>query len=790
MAKALDGVVVVEFSSNMAAAYAAMLLAEQGARVVKVEPPRGEAARGTPHFHALNRSKRSTFFDIATPAGKADAAKLIARADIVIAGWTPARARQLGLDRESIAAINSRAIALELPPFGNRGPYADFEAGEELVAALGAISGTQWARSGNPVPLTFPAATYAAAVMGATGAAAALLARGDGPGQAVEISMLAGAFALQTGGIMRHEKMTSLYHGPQDPLGPIPCYRLFEASDGRYLFIACGNPTFWNKFTLAIERPDLVADPRFEGAPWGVLKENWQTLKEILEAIILTRPRDEWLALLREADVPCAPVMTRNEFMSHPQTRALEMRCELDDPTLGTTIQPGVPINLLATPGAITGPAPGVSNDGIVEALDWLDSSAEPARLRYVNLAQSGALRPRADLSTVRSARGPLTGVLVLDFCSYIAGSYGPMILAQMGADVIKIESLEGDAFRHFGFGFLGWNEGKRGLSLDFTTPEGREIIRGLARRADIIVENLRPGRMRRYGFGYEALAAINPRLIYMSVTAFGNRGPDHDQPGFDPLLQSRSGVMAAQGGPHGHPVYLTCAICDYGAAMLSAYGCVLALNARERTGRGQMCETSLLQAAMAFQAGEFIFYPGRPDMENGHAEYRGASALCRAYECHDGRWLFIAAKSAGHWDALRTHTAIAAPSAFDDAAQEPSEGQLAAALSEHLRRFDRDSAILALRDAGVPAIAVNRFGDLFDDPQILANDLLLDLQHSTWGKVSQTGILTKFAATPGKVDCTGPLLGEHTTEILADILAYPADRIADLAERRIVRMP
>ncbi len=788
MTKALDGIVVVEFSSNMAAAYAAMLLAEQGASVIKVEPPGGEAPRGTPHFHALNRSKRSAFIDIATRAGNTDAAKLIARADIVVTGWTGERARQLGLDSASIAAINPLAIALELPPFGNRGPYADFEAGDELVAALGAISGTQWARSGNPVPLTFPATTYAAAVLGATGAAAALLTRSAERGQAVEVSMLAGAFALQTGGIMRHEQMTSLYHGPQDPLGPIPCYRLFEASDSRYLFIACGNTTFWNKFTLAIERPELVADPRFEGAPWGVPKENWQTLKEILAAIIRTRPRDEWLTILREADVPCAPVMTRDEFMSHRQTRALEMRCELDDPTLGATVQAGIPINLLATPGEITGPAPAVSNDGVVEVLQWLESAPKGDRFGYVNLSMSEEERQRYAIA--RCARGPLTGLLVLDFCSYIAGSYGPMILAQMGADVIKIESLEGDAFRHFGFGFLGWNEGKRGLSLDFTTPAGREIIHGLAARADIIVENLRPGRMRRYGFDYETLAAINPRLIYMSVTAFGNRGPEHDQPGFDPLLQARSGVMAAQGGPHGHPVYLTCAICDYGAAMLSAYGCVLALHAREQTRRGQMCETSLLQAAMAFQPGEFIFYPGRADIENGHAEYRGAAALCRAYECRDGNWLFIAAKSPLDWEALRKRAAITAPSAFDDAAREPSEGKLAAALSEYLCQFDRAAAITVLSDAGVPVVPVNRFGDLFDAPQVLASELLLDLQHSTWGKVSQTGILAKFAVTPGKVDGAGPLLGEHTAQILADMLAYPAERIADLAARRIIRMP
>ena len=775
MAKALDGVAVVEFCSNMGAAYAAMLLAEQGARVIKVEPPGGDLTRGSPHFHVLNRSKRSVLFDFATADGRADAARLVESADVTITGWTPAQAHRLGLESRSILAINPRVIAVEMPPFGNRGPDADLEGGEELVAAIGAISGTQWARSGNPVPLTFPAASYAAGVMAATSAAAALFARGDGLGQAVEVSLLAGAFSLQTGGIMRHEKMTSLYHGPQDPLGPIPCYRLFEASDGHYLFIACGNTTFWNKFALAIERPDLVADARFEGAPWGVPKENWQTLKEILEAIIRARPRDEWLAILREADVPCAPVMKRDEFMDHPQTRALEMRRELADPTLGATIQPGIAINLLDTPGEITGPAPAVSHGGVGAALAWLDSES---RIR--------AALPARDAT----ARGPLTGVLVLDFCSYIAGSYGPMILAQMGADVIKIESLEGDAFRHFGFGFLGWNEGKRGLSLDFTTPEGREIIRGLAQRADIVVENLRPGRMARYGFDYATLSALNPGLIYMSVNAFGNRGPEHNQPGFDPLLQARSGVMAAQGGPHGHPVYLTCAICDYGAAMLSAYGCVLALNARARIGRGQMCETSLLQAAMALQAGEFIFYDGRPDMEHGSAEYRGASALSRAYECADGKWLFVAATTAAAWDALRSVTAIAAPPAFGDATHAPGGGQLAAALGEYFHGREREEAISALRAVSVPAVPVNRFGDLFEEPQVIANDLLIDLQHSQWGRVSQTGILAKFAATPGKVDRAGPQLGEHSAEILETLLGYGRDRIEDLRARRIIRNP
>src|SRR5208283_1546335 len=278
--------------------------------------------------------------------------------------------------------------------------------------------------------------------------------------------------------------------------------------------------------------------------------------KDIIEPIIRTRTRDEWLGILREYDIPCAPVMTRHEFIDHPQTRALAMRTEIDDPALGRMIQMGLPVFLSDTPGEITGPAPTLANDRA--ALQWL---AEPTR----------DTSSEKDLRTAE--RPPLDGVTVLDFACYIAGSYGPMILAQLGANVIKIENLEGDAFRSFGFGFLGWNQGKRGLAIDLNSREGLDIVCRLAQEADVLVENLRPGRMKRFGLDYDTLAKANPGLIYMSVNGFGNVGPDHNQPGFDPLLQARSGVMAAQGGPHNHPVYLTCAICDYGAAMLSAFG-------------------------------------------------------------------------------------------------------------------------------------------------------------------------------------------------------------------------
>ena len=295
--------------------------------------------------------------------------------------------------------------------------------------------------------------------------------------------------------------------------------------------------------------------------------------------------------------------------------------------------------------------------------------------------------------------------MLVLDFASYIAGTFGPMVLAQLGANVIKVESLQGDAFRSFGFGFLGWNQGKRGLSIDLNHTQGREAVYDLVRKADVVVENLRPGATKRYGIDYDTLSRINPQLIYATVTAFGSSGPDHDQPGFDPLLQSRSGLMRAQGG-HGHPpFYLTCGICDYAAALLTAYGVTAALYARKRTGKGQRVETSLLNASMAVQSGNFIFYDGRPDMENGAPDLWGENAVYRIYPTTDSS-LFLAVVEPVHWSRLcevLDKTDLFSRYDFSQARREPVEGALGQALAETFATQSTAEWMSQLDDAGRP---------------------------------------------------------------------------------------
>ncbi len=766
MPGALDGITVVEFSSNLPAAFAAMLLAEHGAHTILVGPAERAMRLATPHPQVFDRSKQRVTMDFASAECQEEVRRLIASADVVVVGDAPACRKEHRLDYESIRSLNPALIGLYLPPFGSAGMLADMAGGEELAAALSGVTGSQWARSGNPVATIFPVVSYATGVLGATAAVAALIARQrSGLGQAVEVPMIAGGLALQTGAALRHPAMRPLHptEGSQNPLGPIPCYRVFEAADGRYLFIACGNPTFWNRFTLAIERPDLVADPRFEHAPWGMSTENREALRQILEPIIRTRPMAEWLEILRENDVPCAPIASRAEFFDAPQVRYMDARQKVPDSILGATFQMAAPVRLSATPGRIR---PEGALDG--------DFAASPAD---------------ADLSvrTLDSDAPPLEGVLVLDFSSYIAGSFCGMLLAQLGADVVKVESLQGDSFRSMEFAFMGWNQGKRSLTLDLTRAEGRELAKRLAERGDIVLENMRPGRMHRFGLDYESLAEKNRRLIYMTITGYGSRGPEYNQPGFDPLLQARSGMMAAQGGPHGAPVYLTCSPCDYGAAMLATLGCVLAIHARRRDGRGQFCETSLLQAAIAFQAGELIFYDGRPGLETGSSEYRGAAALSRAYRCAGGRWLFVTIDNDAGWTRLRGLLGLETGIDYPAARLEPAEGALASRLAERFAAHDREPMLARLRAAGISAVVVNRVNDLFTDPQIAANDLFAELDHPGRGPVTQTGVLMKFAATPGVLRRPAPALGQHSETILGELLGMDSARVRKLREQGVI---
>ena len=235
----------------------------------KIEPPQGDKARGTPGFHVWNRSTRSVIADPATAEGKDFILSLASTADIVLTDYQPEEVEKLGLNYEVFSQDNPGLIYCHLPAYGGYGPHAGRYPDDTLVAAVSGLLGSQWSHRDGGVYLVLPIASYGAAFVASSSISAALFEReGSGRGQKIEVSWLAGAFAMQSGTILYHPELLRLFSGRLNPLGPIPVYRLYKAKDD-WLFVACGNTTFWNKFCLALEHPEWTSDPRYEKAPWG-----------------------------------------------------------------------------------------------------------------------------------------------------------------------------------------------------------------------------------------------------------------------------------------------------------------------------------------------------------------------------------------------------------------------------------------------------------------------------------------------------------------------------------------
>ncbi len=394
---------------------------------------------------------------------------------------------------------------------------------------------------------------------------------------------------------------------------------------------------------------------------------------------------------------------------------------------------------------------------------------------------------------------GALEGIRVLDLTRALAGPYCTMFLGDMGAEIVKVEQPGvGDDSRGWGPPFIGKesayflaiNRNKKSLAVDMKTAEGVELVRRLADKADVIIENFRPGIMDRFGLGEAELRTRNPRLIYASLSGFGADGPMKDWPGYDLVIQAWGGFMSITGRPDGEPTKVAVAIIDIVAGLMLGKAIIAALYARDRTGVGQKIDSSLLEAEVAclIPYGSDYLASGKVPGRNGNAHPN--IVPYQSFNTANG-YMVIGAASEGNWQRLCQaigKSELADDPRFAKNAQRVAHRQeLIAILSEIFLQRDTDFWITLLSEAGIPCAPVQTIDQVFSNPQVLCRDMLLEVEHPAAGRVRMAGMPVKFSGTPVSLRLPPPMLGQHSEAVLDMWLGMRRDEIDELKRKRVI---
>ncbi len=375
-----------------------------------------------------------------------------------------------------------------------------------------------------------------------------------------------------------------------------------------------------------------------------------------------------------------------------------------------------------------------------------------------------------------------LDGIRVLELGNFMAGPYAGTLLADMGADVVKIESPAGGDYSRAlgpfaegspdGAGFLRLDRNKRSAALDLKSEGGARAFRALAATADVLIENLRTGTLDALGLGYDALAPGNPRLIYCSITGFGRTGPHRDRAGLDLILQAESGLMSVTGEPGRPPVKVGVPVTDLASALYGAFAIVTALLARERTGRGQLIDLSLIESGVSLAIWESGVYLTTGEVPGPLGSAHRLTAPYQAFKTADG-YVAIGATTPPTWTAFCRVTGLERlevdPAWRDGSTRNERAAELASIIETVTRARTTDQWIAVLSDAGVPCGRINDLAGVFADPHLAERGLFVDLPHPTLGSVRAIGSPLHLSDTPPVMRRAAPLLGEHTREVLAE---------------------
>ncbi len=788
MTTALEGIEVLDLTTGLPGAIATMVLRDNGARVVKVEPLSGDPQRTEPAFAQWHRGKESVAVDLATAEGRADVRARAATADVVVVSWRPGVAERLGLGYDELAAANPSLVYCSITGFGPKGPYAQLRGYEAIVGAKAGVM----AYTDRPRFAAIPGASYGACHGALQGILSALYVRErTGRGQRVDTSLVQGLTAYDL-----YEWLGPQLQG-ESAAKPRAGFTFSSVAgmiaftkDGRFLQFSNFRPHLVEAFLGAIGLSDWYRDAMERQTPPAEIQEG--VLRRMHEKTL-----DEWMDIFMAIDdIGVEPFRTPMEALDHPQAVHNGNVLEVEDPDLGKTRQLGPLVRLAKTPSEPQVGAPRLGSPSPVETAPGTRS---------------------VDTGKEAPSKGPLEGVTVLELAWFYAAPFGTALLADLGARVIKVESAFGDPHRHQNpldeYAGVKALCGKESIVVDYRTEEGRTILHQLAAMSDLVMRNYRQQNSVATGDDYDSLVGVNPDQVYLYAGAYGADGPFTTRPAFAPTMGVAAGQKAYQLGwkralHHTEDITFeegldrlaavqrnsggATANADAAAALAVGSALLLGLVARQRHGTGQYLETSMLCSNAYVVSDEYFAYEGiepRP-----HHDENGTGPLYRLYQVADG-WVFLAAPAAPQWDALcaglqaATGVELAGDARFATPAdREANPDALATSIGNALaphRAADLEAALSGY-DVACAEVNPNPLSTFtITDPAMTENGFTRPIIHPLFGTVERHGPIVELSETPG-VAGTSSLIGEHTRPILRE-LGYTEDAIEDLAKRQVI---
>jgi crotonobetainyl-CoA:carnitine CoA-transferase CaiB-like acyl-CoA transferase len=791
---ALSHIRIVELG-DIPASYAARLLADLGADVIKVEPPGGDPNRMLPPFANnvkdrersltfinANTNKRSIVLDLAGNApDRAIFTKLLSSAHLFIEATPVGELEKLGFTDASLKETNASLVTVSLTPFGRTGPYRYYKGSDAIANASGGFLFGQGddtkGQCTAPSHLAYQVAACVAATLGLAGIRHARL---TGTGQRIDVSLQEALTFTNSSSVARYTRENRLERRPGGKDYGGAGTNIYRCKDGRYVHFTTNMPHMWREFAQNWMTDKSLADPEWENSKYR--DSHAAKVSKAFADFIGQFTGEEFANEAQRRHLAAAPLNTIGQFVQCEQIRSRQWLQEIEHPVIGRYTAPGFPMRLSATPMQVRRPAP-LLDQHRQEILAELESMPSPADSRVT--------------SHDRLGKPMLEGLRMVDLTQQYAGPLGTAILAYYGMEVVKVESSVVPSKDRETAAHADMNRAKLGCTLNLRHAEGKELFKQLVARSDVVVDNFSSGVLERLGFSFESLRQTNPRIVQAVMPGWGLSGPLKSWVAWGWQLLAYTGIMRLWGYPDS-PMETRCKIAwpDRVGAVTMTLGVLAALEYQQRTGQGQFIEAGMLEAQGSMMGPAILDFTvnGREWDAMGYREILGAAYT--PYGCYPCRgednWVIIACASDDEWQSMVSLIGKASwaadPRFATGCGRKEHQQELDRNLAEWTRKYTQRQAFRLLQEAGIAAGIPCSGEDLYYDIHLRARGHIVETEAEPWGKMAHHGLPGIPSLSAASAARPAPWIGANNDQVFGQILGLTPEKIEELKKAEAIK--